>query len=264
MRAALIAFCLIWMGWYGPASATPVVRVLETYPAGQSITLARDQDFYLRLAYESDQPIGIWLTPYYQGKKVWAGTSPSIQYSGKGEALGWFFLHEPGQRVDEIRIRAGDGNYGTPVVATYRVDITGGSFAKMDPKSPWAPTEPQWLKYMREESRRQVSEQMHAAQPKVGGAAAYVFLAGFMLVVAGLGFAAIAFPIRAMRRWTGGWRLAAAAPLGVLGFVVLRIGVDTSADPTSHNLWPLEILLVALGGLAFIGLLGLMRRIGAS
>jgi hypothetical protein len=263
MRTALLAFCLMLMGWSGAASAAPVVRVLETYPAGQSITLPSNQDFYLRLAYESEQPIGIWLSPYYQGKEVRAGTSPSTRYSGKGEALGWFFLHEPGQRVDEIRIRAGDGGYGMPVVATYRVDIAGGSQPKMDPKSPWAPTEPKWLEYMREESKRQISAQMNASQPNAG-AAAYGLLGGFMLIVSGLGLGGIVVPIWAMRRWTGAWRLAAAVPLGVLGFVILRIAVDTNADPTSHNLWPFEILQVALGSLLFIGLLGLARRTGSA
>jgi hypothetical protein len=61
-------------------------------------------------------------------------------------------------------------------------------------------------------------------------------------------------------KWRGGWRVAAAIPAGVVLFVVLRIVVDTARDPTSHNLWPFEILMVGGGALVTIGALKLARR----
>ncbi len=104
----------------GPAHAATSVRVIDTWPAGDPVTLAHSQNFYLRLAYTADEPVRIWISPYFRGEPVKAGTSPSLPHSGTGEALAWFFPMEPGVEVDEIRIRAGDGGTrNTPVLASY-------------------------------------------------------------------------------------------------------------------------------------------------
>ena len=39
------------MAGNGPAQAAATVEVLETYPAGQQVTLGRNENFYLRLSY---------------------------------------------------------------------------------------------------------------------------------------------------------------------------------------------------------------------
>lgn len=262
MRAMWLAFCLLALGWAGAASARADVRVLETWPAGQSVTLASGQDFNLRLAYDSDRPVGIWITPYFRGKEASAGTSPSVRYSGKGEALAWFFLNQPGARVDEIRIRAGDGGYKMPVVADYRVNVEQGSF-QLDTSSPWAPTEPKWVATMREQNRQQVEAQMNAAAAADTGSGDAAFLGVFMLGVGALGLAGLALPLIAVRRWDGGWRLGALVPLAIVGFVIARIVADTSADPTSHNLWPFELLIAGLASLGILGALALARRFAA-
>src|SRR3546814_12607509 len=71
-----------------------------------------------------------WARPWFQGREVAAGSNPSPRYdAGSGEALGWFFL-DPGQQVDEVRIRAGDGSRkGTHQVATWRVRVAAGTAA---------------------------------------------------------------------------------------------------------------------------------------
>jgi hypothetical protein len=81
-----------------------------------------------------------------------------------------------------------------------------------------------------------------------------------MLVVGALGLGGLVFPLLALWRWQGGWKLAAAVPAGIVGFVILRIAVGTAADPTSHNLWPFEVLIAGLASLAIIGALALARR----
>jgi hypothetical protein len=256
-----LALCLLMLGWgaaVSAAGAPPVVRVLETYPAGQSVTLADHQAFYLHLAYDSDEPIGIWLEAYYRGKEVPAGSNPSPRYTGKGEALAWFFLQEPGQQVDEIRIQAGNGGYEMPVAATYRVEVTQGT-ARIDPTSPWAPTEPLWVSTLREQNRKRMEDAIRAASEADIGAGETALFAGFMLLVGALGIGGLAAPVLALRRWSGGWKLAAAVPAGIVGFVILRIVVD----PTSHNLWPFELLLAGLASLAVTGVLALTRRMTA-
>src|SRR5690606_16820774 len=124
----LCAFALLSSCWAGHVSAATTVEVLEVHPAGRTVTLGRGERFCLRLAYASDTPAGIWIAPYYRGKRVNAGTSPSVRHTGRGETIAWFFFMEPGGQVDEIRIRAGDGGINTtPVVATYPVHVVGGS-----------------------------------------------------------------------------------------------------------------------------------------
>ena len=71
-----------------------------------------------------------------------------------------------------------------------------------------------------------------------------VLLGGFFLAVPVLGLFGLLAPLWGLLRWRGGWRLAAALPAVAMGFVVLRILVDTARDPTAHNLWPFEILMV--------------------
>ena len=58
----------------------------------------------------------------------------------------------------------------------------------------------------------------------------------------------------AVTRWQGVWRWLALAPFVVLGGDVLLIAVSLALDPTSHNLWPLELLFVDLACLPFLGL----------
>ncbi len=49
-------------------------------------------------------------------------------------------------------------------------------------------------------------------------------------------------------------------PACVVLFVVLRIIVDTARDPTSHNLWPFEILIFGSVALAIVGALKVARK----
>lgn len=74
------------------------------------------------------------------------------------------------------------------------------------------------------------------------------------------GLLGVVLPIVAVRRWRGIWRVAAALPLLAMGGMVLVIMIGVAFDPTSHNLWPLSLLLVALVGLGWLALLALLRR----
>lgn len=46
-----------------------------------------------------------------------------------------------------------------------------------------------------------------------------------------------------------------------MAFVVLRIVIGTSIDPTSHNLWPFEILMWGFASAASIAVMMLVRAI---
>jgi hypothetical protein len=224
------------------ANAETTVRVVGTWPAGDSVTLHRRQTFYLHLHYTSDEPVQIWAEPYFQGEPANAGSNPSRTYpAGSGEALGWFFP-EPGAQVDEVRINAGDGSpNGTHVVATYPVSVTG------DDASARTTSPPAWVTTLHaaDKAAREAADRKAMDQPTSAGD--MLLFIGFMLLMAALGLFGLLAPVCGLWRWRGGWRIAAAAPATLMGFVVLRLIVDTARDPTSHNLWPFEILMA--GGL---------------
>jgi hypothetical protein len=253
-RAALLV--LIAMAAARCALAATTVEVLETEPASRAVTLGSGQTFYLRLAYSTDTPARIWARPYYQNREVNAGSNPSRVHEGRGEALAWFFfLGESGQRVDEIRITAGDGSKaGTHEVARLPVSISSGT-------APAATAaEPAWLARLKSEEERLQREDYERRMSEPVSVGDQAFAAGFMLVVLALGVGGIALPILALRRWQGAWRLAAALPALWIGLVVLRIVVGTAADPTSHNLWPFEILQASVASLVLVGLLAVGRH----
>jgi len=248
-----------WLGCIGVAGAEVGVQVLDTDPRGEVVELGGNQNFYLRIGFSTDQPVRIWIEPYFRGRAVNAGSNPSDTHTGTGEALGWFFFMQVGDSVDEIRIRAGDGTArGTHVVATYPVRITGSDRPAV------ARAEPAWVAELkqRDETRRRAAYEQRMSTPASVGETA--FFGGFMLLMLGLGVVGFAGPAWGVWRWRGAWRVAAAVPAAMMAFVVLRLIVDTASDPTSHNLWPFEILMVgALSVVIMVALLLSRRMAGA-
>jgi hypothetical protein len=81
----------------------------------------------------------------------------------------------------------------------------------------------------------------------------------FMLGVLGLLVVGAGAPLWGVWKWRGGWRIAAAVPALMMAFVIGRIVVDTARDPTSHNLWPFEILIWGGASAVVMGVLALFR-----
>src|SRR5215470_7901082 len=239
----------------GAAQAVATVEVLETYPAGEEVTLGRNENFYLRLRYDTDHPIGIWARPYFRGQPANAGSNGSYSYSGNGEALGWFFFSGNRGEVDEIRITAGDGSIaGTPVVLTYPVHVVASE------RQGGAEDAPEWVARLKaaDAERQKLAYQAYINRPVAPFTSLLVSL--LMIAVLVLGVCGFVMPVRALVRWRGGWRMAAAMPAALMGFVVIRLVVGVSIDPTSHNLWPFEILMVGLLSTVIMVLLTLARR----
>ena len=248
--AALAALSLAALLAAPRAVAETRVEVLGTEPESHTVTLGAGQTFYLRIAYATDAPVHIWARPYFEGREVNAGSNPSRLHEGEGEALAWFFfLGEPGQRVDEIRISAGDGsNAGTRELMRLPVRILAGT----QPATP-ATAEPAWLAQLKAEEERAQREDYERRMREPLSAGDGLLAAGFMLAVLAIGIAGVVVPVRTVRRWEGGWRLVAALPALWVGFVVLRIALGVAVDPTSHNLWPFEILQASVVSLVLSG-----------
>ncbi|MGE0624201.1 MAG: hypothetical protein AB7I04_05610 [Pseudomonadales bacterium] len=247
---AIVTLCAYAVSAYPATTAT----IVDTAPS-TSATMGARQSFWTRITYETDQPVSLWARPYRGGEEVREAMSNASQsYLGSGEALGWFALTEPGT-VDEIRIIAGGGSpYRQWEVARRPVALrwTAAPASTAD--------EPGWVADLRqvEQMRYQEDAARRAEEPVSAGDVA--FFNGFMLTMLAILVAGMGVPLWAAWKWRGAWRWAAAVPVAIMAFVVLRIIVDTARDPTSHNLWPFEILQFGVLALAIIGGLKLLRR----
>lgn len=245
---------LLLQGYGGSALALTQVHVIETWPPGAQVQLASRQSFYLRLAYDTDVPVHLWVRPFWHGAPADAGVNTSRAYSGRGEALAWFFFLKPDAQVDEVRITAGDGSpAGTHEVAVWRGLVSAGG------TTPPA-AEPDWLTEMQaQEKVAQRQEQLQRRPPRAAASDALWGMA-FTLAVSGMFVLGVGAPAWGLWRWRGGWRLAAAVPAVLMAFVVLRIVVGVARDPTSHNLWPFEILMAGALCVVLMAVLALVRR----
>ena len=259
MRLEAITILLVLAAWFGPigvAHAGTTVRVVETWPSGDNVVLGRNQNFYLRLAYGTDKPVGIWVRPYFHGKPAKVGSSPSQIYSGSGETFGWFFFMRSGDAVDEIRVTAGDsGTNSTPVVATWRGQVVAGSEAA------GAQAQPAWIAEMSARVKAAQDQAYHEHMSKPVSTGDVALFSGFMLAMLALGLLGFAAPAWGMWRWRGGWRVAAAVPTAMMTFVVLRIMLGVARDPTSHNLWPFEIVQAGTLSAVVMAMLLLARKL---
>ena len=145
---------------------------------------------------------------------------------------------KPGDQVDEIRITAGDGGTNTtPLVATYRVRVVGGT------ETAGSAAPPTWVTELGDRAKAAQRQTLEARRNTPVSASDTILFGGFMLAMVAVGIAGFAAPAWSLWRWRSGWRIAAIVPAAIMAFVVLRIVIDTSRDPTSHNLWPFEILM---------------------
>jgi hypothetical protein len=122
------------------AQNPPIVRAVAVTPDPAN-RLASQQALYVRVAYESDQPLRFQAAGYFQGKKhERLMMNPSATYpAGKGEAVAWV-SGDPGARLDEIRVRVCDAGWkqlfevSTPIQAEWHAGIPSA------PTAPWAKT----------------------------------------------------------------------------------------------------------------------------
>jgi hypothetical protein len=71
----------------------------------------------------------------------------------------------------------------------------------------------------------------------------------------------IGLQLWAIAAWRGIWRWLAAGPLLLAGADLILILASTAIDPTSHNLWPLELAMILVLGLPVVGVLWIVRMV---
>lgn len=252
---ALVALLLALFCNAGLLHAQTTVEVLETWPTGRDIRIPANQSLYLHLRYHSQTPTHFWAAASFEGRPVKTGTNPSRVYpAGDGEAWVWFFLFEPGAKVDEIRIDAGSGSdAGTHAIASWPVRVES-----ID--APVSREVPAWVDAMRAADAVAEKEAQARAAAEPASFLDILIVPLFLfavLAVFALGFLA---PLWGVWRWQGGWRIGAVVALAPLAFVLARLLVDAARDATSHNLWPFEIVLYGAPGAVLMLALLLFRR----
>jgi hypothetical protein len=251
-----LAVGLLTCGLLPPsARAETQVRIEAIDPADGS-TLALGRNLSVRLAYTTDESVSLWARPFFRGKEVkQAYSNASAHYTGSGDALGWFALNKGGE-VDEIRVRAGgDHPYREWEVASLPVSLSWEAGAPSAPHDA-----PAWVSELQAEATARMEQDRKQAASRPTTATELVLFNGFMLTMLAAGLAGIAVPLWSWWKWRGGWRVAAAVPAALVLFVILRIVVSTLIDPTSHNLWPFEVLMFSALALVMVGVLKVMRR----
>ena len=81
------------------------------------------------------------------------------------------------------------------------------------------------------------------------------------IIVITISAASAALPIAAIRQWTGGWRMAAMAPLAVLLLWVSIILIARLASSDAHRLWPFEIFAWAMLNMIYMVAVMTVKRI---
>jgi hypothetical protein len=253
-RSIAAGLLLFWLAAPAAGRAEARVRVVATDPPGEAVTLGRDETFYLQIEYATDEPVQIWAHPYFRGEQVPARTNPSYPHAGTGTALGWFESSEPYQ-VDEVRIRLGGGSpYREWEAARVPLRVVGTSgVAATRMRAPW-------VDELSRQAQAAQQQDLERRMSEAGSPSGALYGVVFMLAVLAVLFGGVGLPVWAVWKWRGPWRAAAAVPLAGMAFVVVRILVDTARDPTSHNLWPFEILMAGAASLVVVGALALARR----
>jgi hypothetical protein len=256
----LLAAAAATLAQEGPP-ASPGLTVLDTDPTPPQATLGRSAAFYIRYRVDTAEPVSVEIEAYEQGQRVSIGNSrmSGIPAGGGTNASFFFVLSGKRQAVDEVRLVVSDAQrpprrwtFPVPVALTFDPAMSGPAPAV----APWVTAWQQQRKAEMGTARR--AEAQREAQHPFTELGLRILIG---LLVLGLPVASLVLPIWALWRWQGGWRILAAIPTAVVALKIASVLLAVSRDPTSHNLWPLEIALWEIPALALLALLWLARRL---
>ncbi len=214
------------------AQTPPAMRAVAVTPEPGS-RLAAGQNLYVRVAYESDQPLRMQARGYYDGtKRDQMANNPSPVFpAGSGEAVVWLF-GQAGARVDEVRVQVYDAQWRhllevpVPLVAEWRAGVTAA------PEAAWA--------------AESLAAQARIPPPPAVPVTAWEQVKGFLLVLlVPLAFLSVpGYPllqVYTLWKLRGPARLLSALPLS---FMLPIYAYCFYALTQGSNLWP----LFAIGG----------------
>jgi hypothetical protein len=212
------------------AASAPEVRIVGSSPSLPA-RLGRNEPVYLRLAYGSASAIRVQARGFLQGADLTDGVryNPSPAYpAGDGEAMVWLSYSDP-TRIDQIRVEIYDADWKTLKVLALPADITWSIAAAP------ARSRPEWVE------RLNAGQQNPAGDVGSGTAAGFAdWLTGLLLGVGIPGYFVLQIVLAI--RYSGGWRVAALAPLAIMLPAMAHAAFALSMQ---SNLWPLLVVLSA-------------------
>lgn len=260
---AVLALCglpaVAWAQGTAPAAFEPALEVLDTDP-GTNATLGRQDSFYIRFRVTAPVAVTVQVRAAYQGKPVPVGNAGLRRLPPGGSTDATFFFPAGGGagRVDEAQlIVTEDAAPKRTRVFVLPVDLAFTGPSQQRAVAPWVT---QWRageEQRRKEEYEAYSRRLNAAG---GGWLDTVLWIVLPLIVLVLPLAGLALPVWCAWKWRGRWRTLAAVAVAVFWLKVLSIVIDGVRDPTSHNLWPLELLFWEAGVLVYLLAVYVMRR----
>ncbi len=231
------------------ACAEVRVQVIETDP-GSTATLGHWEQFYLRIAYETDRPIRVRAEAYAGATPVPSANSGSPRYEpGAGEAMFWIAYTEPA-RVDRIVVQAQDDKTQKPIAqAEIAVDLTWTG-----QKTAAARRKAEWITRLQadRDQRRKEEMQEYANRPSPWWESVLFMAAAWSIPIYFI------VQVVVLRRWRGGWRIAAAVPAVPMA---LLLGQAILALLAGSNLFPIYLIFTCLPALIYLLALMALRRI---
>ena len=219
------------------------VQVLEIAPSA-GIRLGAGQPLYLRLAYQSDQPLRFQVRPL--------GTEPDmvnaapVHPAGAGEALVWLAFRQP-RAIDGVMVRYYNqhwtllGEQMVPIRAEWR-----GGVIK-------AGTEPDWVRELNERDQQMTREAIQRSQHDTDVSGSFLIA---LMAWSVPGYLLLQWLV--IKRWRDKWRLPGLFPLWVSLPV---LGWTLVALLAGSNLWPLVMLFVLPVLFLYLVLLSLARKL---
>jgi hypothetical protein len=211
-------------------AAVSAVRITAVSPEPAAVLRPR-QSLYVRVEYESDEPIRLQAHAWVDGRLVPSMMNPSPAYpAGKGEAIAWVAL-EDGQRLDQIRVQIYDGRWRPLVETTETLSARWSASAGESTPAPW-------VKSLNDFQQHGVGVSMTEGAGPLG-----TLVSG--LIVSGVFALAFGYPvlqILALVRACGAWRTVAALPVFVM---IPTYALCLYALSAGSNLWPIWALFLS-------------------
>jgi len=253
-RRWIVVLALVWLclSPSPPAGAAARIQVIETDPASPAV-LGSWHRFNVRIGYVSDEPIRVHGQAFLNGRKVTSATSGSPVYPpGSGEGMFWFAYTEAAQ-VDRVVLTAYPARGQTALAeAALAVELrwTGEKTAP--------PVPAEWVRRMDAEAerRQRAAYQAYMSQPTP----AWQWALFFALMWSPVAY--LVAQIVTLRRFQGGWWVAALAPLVPMAIVLVY---TVSAFRAGSNLFPLVLIFTSpIAFLYLMALVALRRYLPAS
>ena len=241
IRALLLI--LVVLPVYSAHSAPIQLQVVDIYPP-VGTPLGSGQPLYLRLVYQSEQPVRFQARPI--GVEADMSNAAPVHPAGTGEALVWIALRQPGV-TDGIMVRYYNrdwqllGEMPVQVRGEWRSEpISGG-------------VDSAWVRELGDREQLMLSEAIQHAQQDQGVSGSLLMM---LMAWSVPGYFLLQWLVIA--RWRDRWRLPGMLPLGVS---VPVLGWTLFALLSGSNLWPLVMLFMLPVLFLYLALLALARSL---